>query len=69
MVSASGQAAAAPPGLGPAVVRTATARVLTFRTRPQFVQVSMSAERPRPHIGQMTASSSWHVSQRSVPDG
>ena len=31
---------------GPAVVRTATARGLTLRTRPQFVQVSISAEPP-----------------------
>ena len=34
------------PGLGPADARTATARLLTLRTRPQFEQVSISAERP-----------------------
>ena len=37
------QAAAAPPGFGPAVVRTAMARGTTFRTRPQLVQVSIAA--------------------------
>ena len=51
-------AAAAPPGFGPAVVRTATARGTTLRTRPQFVHVSICADRPSEHIGQMTESSS-----------
>ena len=41
-------AAAAPPGFGPGVVRTATARGLTLRTRPQLVQVSTDAWRPEP---------------------
>src|SRR5690242_3533234 len=62
-------AAAAPPGLGPDVERTATARGTTLRTRPQLGHVSMSAERPRSHIGQMTASPSLQRSQRFVPDG
>ena len=34
----------------------AIARCFTWRTRPQLVQVSISASRPRPHIGQVTAS-------------
>ena len=46
------QAAAAPPGFGPAeLLRRTTARGLTFSTRPQLVQVSRMAGRPRPHIG------------------
>ena len=39
-----GHAAAAPPGLGPGVRRTATARGLTLRTRPQLAQVSIDAD-------------------------
>ena len=54
-VASGRQATAAPPGLGPGVEWTTTARDLTLRTSPRSVQVSMSADRPRPHIGQMTA--------------
>ena len=63
-VSLQAQATAAPPGLGPAERRATTARGLTLSTRPQLVQVSTRAGRPRPHIGQSTARSSWQRSQR-----
>ena len=64
----AGQAAAAPPGLGPEVGRTAMARRLTLRTSPQLEQVSMMALRPRLHMGHATTSSSAQVSQRAVPE-
>src|SRR5262245_58976060 len=62
-------ATAAPPGFGPTDDRTATARGTTLRTSPQLEQVSICAERPSPHIGQITPSSSLQRSHLTVPDG
>ena len=62
--------AAAPPGLGPDVVRTATARGLTFRTSPQFVQVSMSAEPAEPaHRADHRELVAAALADGRVPDG
>ena len=49
------QAAAAPPGGGPAGTTARTsARLSIWRTRPQFAQVRIRAWRPMPHFGQVT---------------
>ncbi len=60
-------ATAAPPGLGPGVVRDRHRARHDLEHEPAVGAGVDAAERPSEHIGQMTASGSWHRSQRVVP--
>ena len=64
------QAAAAPPGGGPAGwSASCSARLSILRISPQLAQVSIRACRPMPHFGQVTTSSWPQVSQVVAPLG
>src|SRR5687767_7557192 len=65
---ASRQAAAAPPGGGPAGCRAGTVRSMR-RTSPHVPQVSIHATRPVPHFGHATERSRLQVLQRVSPGG